>query len=127
MLERENELRRSESVQRRFAKAELSGSTNWIEVAGKVQKEVLDEFGVEPTEAALLAYRCAANNKGISLYVKHNRAREGNLKVGDDAPDVPLVRVGVGGGACAVKLDETSLLALQRSDRPLVVIGGSIS
>ena len=73
MLKRENELRLSQSVQKRFEEAERSGSkTDWIEVAEQIQLEVLREFNVSPK--ALHAYRCAANDHGISLYVKHLKA-----------------------------------------------------
>jgi len=120
MLKRENDLRLSNAVQRRFAEAERSGSTDWIEVAGEVQKEVLVEFNVKPTEEALYAYRCAANNYGISLYVKHNRSHEGLLKVGSEAPDVALF-------SCDINPTQTSLLAHQKIDHPLIVIAGSLS
>ncbi|KAL7541479.1 hypothetical protein ACHAWF_006943, partial [Thalassiosira exigua] len=87
MLKRENELRLSDDVQRRFEEAERSGAeTDWIEVASEVQKELLREFGVAESEDALNAYRCAANKHGVSLYVKYNRAREGDLQVGSTAP-----------------------------------------
>ncbi|KAL7546302.1 hypothetical protein ACHAWF_009631, partial [Thalassiosira exigua] len=70
MLKRENDLRLSDAVQRRFEEAERSGAkTDWIEVACEVQKEVLREFGVSGSEDALNAYRCAANKHKVSLYV----------------------------------------------------------
>merc|ERR1712176_234736 len=97
-----------------------SGSKDWMEVAAEVQKEVLVEYDIEPTEKALFAYRNAANKHGISLYVKYNRAREGDLKVGMNAPNVSLI--GINGRA-----EQTSLLANQKADRPLVIIAGSIS
>mmetsp|Transcript_47123 Transcript_47123/g.52685 ORF Transcript_47123/g.52685 Transcript_47123/m.52685 type:complete len:122 (-) Transcript_47123:505-870(-) len=121
MLKRENELRRSDAIQERFSKAEMSGNTDWIEVATMVQKEVLTEFNIEPTEKALLAYRNAANNHGISLYVKYNRARKGDLRVGMAAPDVSLVSIDSG------LAERTTLLSYQRSDRPLIIVAGSIS
>ncbi len=121
MLERENELRLSDSVQQRFEGAERSGSTtDWIEIASEVQREVLREYNVP--EEALHAYRCAANKHGISLYVKYNRAREGELKVGAKAPDVQLVSIEKDGSTC-----KKSLLSLQKDDRPLVIIAGSLS
>ena len=120
MLQRENELRRSEAIQNRFGEAEMSGSTDWIKVAAEVQKEVLIEFDIKPTEEALLAYRNAANNHGISLYVKYNRCREGDLKVGMDAPDISLISIDG-------TIERTPLLAHHRLDRPLIVVAGSIS
>lgn len=120
MLERENELRVSEEVQLRFEEAERSGSTtDWIEVATEVQKEVLREFNV--AQEALHAYRCAANKHQVSLYVKYNRARQGDLKVGSQAPDVPVGSIENGGSSLQ------SLLGAQHMDRPLVIIAGSLS
>ncbi len=121
MLKRENELRLSKDVQKRFEEAERSGSkTDWIEVATEVQLEVLREFNV--SSKALHLYRCAANKHGISLYVKYNRAREGSLKVGDPAPNVNLI---------SVKDDGTthlqSFLEMQQANRPLIIVAGSIS
>lgn len=120
MLERENELRLSESAQVQFAEAERSNRSDWIEVACEIQRQVLREFGV--SERALHAYRCAANKHGISLYVKHNRARGGNLVVGSPVPDVSVVSVGADGVE-----DTKSILQFQKQDRPLVIIAGSIS
>ena len=120
MLQRENELRLSAEVQQRFEKAERSGSTDWIEVASDIQKEVLKEFNV--SESALHAYRCAANEHKISLYVKHNRARQGDLSVGMPAPDISMVSLEKDGSTRT-----QSLLELQQADLPLVIIAGSIS
>ena len=120
MLKRENELRLSEDVQRRFEEAEKSGSnTDWIEVASQVQHEVLREYNV--SENALHAYRCAANKYGVSLYVKYNRAREGDLGVGSQAPDVPIVSLDNAGKTCS-----QSLLQLQTENQPLVIVAGSL-
>ncbi len=120
MLKRENELRLSSDVQKRFEEAERSGDkSDWIEVAEAVQLEVLREFSVP--EMALDAYRCAAIKHGISLCVKHNRAREGNLQVGSIAPDISLISVEHDG------LTRTqSLLDLQPNGRPLIIIAGSL-
>ena len=121
MLKRENELRLSKDVQLRFEEAEKSGSnTDWIEVASEVQKEVLREFDVP--EGALHAYRCAANKfPDIALYVKYNRARQGDLQVGSKAPDVSLISL-EDDGSTRIQ----SLLELGK-DRPLVLIAGSLS
>ena len=123
MLKRENELRLSESVQRRFEEAERSGAnTDWIEVASEVQKEVLHEFGIKASEKALHAYRCAANKHGVSLYVQHNRAREGDLITGSTAPDVPVMTIEANGSSSA-----GSLLGLCEKGRPMVVVAASLS
>jgi len=61
----------------------------------------------------------------IAFWVKYNRARQGALRAGDIAPDVPLCRAQDG--------RETTLLALQTMSvlgevsKPCVVIAGSLS
>lgn len=85
---------------------------------------MLKEFNITPTDELLNAYRIAANKHGISLYVEYNRAREGDLQVGMKAPDVPLVRVD---GNPSEQTQTTSLLSLHDSDRPLVIVAGSLS
>lgn len=63
--------------------------------------------------------------KNIPLYVKYNRARRGNLKPGDLAPDVPLVAYTITTGGKA-QLAPTTLWAQNtKSDRPMVVMAGS--
>ena len=115
ILVRENELRLSPAVQLRFSEAEKSGSSDWIEVAGEVQSEVLAEFGIRPTPSALNELRVSAVRIGISLYVVHNRASAGYLEIGSKAPDVPLFDLsGV----------PKNLLDYQRPGRPLVVLAG---
>ncbi len=120
MLKRENEVRLSHSVQKRFREAERSGSkSDWIEVATAVQLELLREFNVP--EKALHAYRCAAKKHGISLYVKYNRAREGYLQVGSKAPNISLISLENNGFTRSQSLFDT-----QPTDRPLVIIAGSL-
>lgn len=53
---------------------------------------------------------------GMALY---DQRRDGDLRVGDPAPDVALI-----GLAGAV---DTTLLAARRADRPLVVVFGSFT
>jgi len=72
---------------------------------------------------ALFQLRPATNTfpelRSIPLYVRFNRARDGDLKSGDEAPDVALV---------TLDNKETSLLSLNQSlDVPLVVCAGSIT
>lgn len=63
--------------------------------------------------------------KNIPLYVKYNRARRGELKAGDRAPDVPLVRFELTKDK-EVNLLPTSLLAQSTAeDRPMMVCAGS--
>ena len=111
-------MRLSPAVQLRFSAAETSGGGDWLDVAAEVQAEVLREFGIAPTPKALRGLRLAAPRIGLSLYVRHNRARRGDLEVGDDAPDVALVDL----EGRRVRLGE-----YQKKGRPLVVLAGSYS
>ncbi len=52
----------------------------------------------------------------ISLYVRHNRAREGDLRVGDRAIDVQLLNMNG---------EFVSLLSHSYPNRPLLIIAGS--
>ena len=52
----------------------------------------------------------------LSLYVRHNRAQQGNLKVGDRAIDIELLNMSG---------QFVSLLSHSHSNRPLLIIAGS--
>lgn len=133
MLTRENELRLSEDVQQKMEKAESSGHSEWMDVATEVQRQVLCEFGVskQNLHAGLMALRSAAlRHPEIALYVKYNRARQGELRVGCPAPDVKVVPVRESDGSdlmSSAKIESSSLLQYERQGRPLVVVAGSYS
>ena len=124
MLVRENELRLSDEYQQRYREAEStsSDSTSWLEVTDELQRAVVREFNLDDDmEDALLCLRCATqiypDLKGIPLYVLFNRAREGDLQVGDAAPDVPVVQLDGEEGRLFDGLPST----------PTVLISGSYS
>ncbi len=52
----------------------------------------------------------------LSLYVRHNRAKQGNLRVGDEAIDIQLLNMNG---------EYVSLLSHCQLHRPLLVIAGS--
>jgi len=52
----------------------------------------------------------------LSLYVRHNRAKQGNLKVGDQSIDIHLLNING---------EFVSLLSYCHSNRPLLIIAGS--
>jgi hypothetical protein len=98
MLIRENELRLSEEYQKRYQEAEQISSSSWLDVTDQLQREIIREFQLDDEmEDALLCLRCATqiypDLKDIPLYVRYNRARSGDLKIGDSAPDVPVVQL----------------------------------
>ena len=130
ILIRENELRLSDEVQQRFHEAENTGASDWMEVAGDVQKQVLIEFKMEPSEENLLTLTTKAHeNPDISLYVKYNRARKGDLIVGSDAPNVSLVGMKCDNSTnTPTTLPYKNLLSYATSaGKPLVLICGSWS
>jgi hypothetical protein len=52
----------------------------------------------------------------LSLYVRHNRARQGNLQIGDRAIDIDLLNMNG---------QFLSLLSHSHPNRPLLIIAGS--
>ena len=122
MLRRENAIRLSQTTQDAFHAAESSGEADWLYVAEDVQKQVLEEFGMAANAENLLTYRKKAlENPELVHYVKFNRARQGTLKVGSEAPNVPVVTTAFGQRVVPL-LDE-----YQDMGKPLVVCAGSWS
>ena len=54
----------------------------------------------------------------IAMYLKYDHARDGSLKEGDPAPDVPLV---------TLSGDTVPLSSFMNTGRPLVILAGSYS
>jgi len=133
MLRRENDLRRAPETQAAMERAEGSAGSEWMDVVEDIQKQAVQEvqdksshnITIQDLRSAAMRY------PDIAHWVKYNRARRGNLKVGDTAPDVPL--------RCARTCDPTTLLAnkvqhLNNSrdlkevqKKPIVVFAGSLS
>jgi len=98
MLIRENELRLSDEYQKQYSEAEKTSFSSWLDVTDQLQRQIIREFNLdEEMEDALLCLRCATqiypDLKDIPLYVKYNRARDGDLQIGDIVPDVPIVQL----------------------------------
>jgi hypothetical protein len=123
MLEYEQKLRTSPEWIEEFSAAEKSPDTDWIEVAEKLQKQVLWDFGHSITNPQLRdnlrQLRAGAHDHpDLALHVRFNRARQGNLKVGQEAPDVPLID-------CADA--STTNLCSTSADQTHVILAGSFS
>ena len=124
LLHREDGARRAPETQRRMEEAERRGTSDWIEVATAVQRRVARESlpagaSEGDVDARVAAMRYAAQrHPEICHWVRFNRARVGDLRAGDVAPDVKLWHLG---GAA------TSLLADRDLSKPLVVVSGSLS
>ena len=131
LLHREAALRKSKKVQDDMESAEESAETEWMSVIDVLQRQIVNEYlstlsdqgtGISVTDLRIAALR----HPEIAFWVKHNRARQGELRVGDKAPDSPLRRATDG--------TETSLLKQKREQadssptkKPLVVFAGSLS
>jgi hypothetical protein len=111
MLRRENELRLyDEGVQERFRIAESTSSSDWMEVADQIQRQVLREFGIQPhhmVEGLRQLRSAALRHPELAIYVRFNRCERGSLREGDPCPNIVLydlegrrqkLLVGGGGG-----------------------------
>jgi hypothetical protein len=124
LLRREDAARRAPETQRRMEEAERRGTSDWIEVATAVQRRVAHESlpagaSEGDVDARVTAMRYAAQrHPEICHWVRFNRARVGDLREGDAAPDIQLWHLD---GAA------TSLLAGRDLSKPLIVVSGSLS
>ena len=119
-LRAEDSLRTSAGAQQRFQNAESQEEMDWLAVAAELQETALLQAGARPTARNLDRLRDAAlRNPSIARYVRHNRCRRGELRLGQSAPDIALVNLaGVA----------TRLLPPPAGDRqPLVIVAGSYS
>lgn len=119
MLEREDELRRSEQTQLAFEEAEASASTEWMDVVERLQEQVVSEFACYPPVNVNELRAAALRHPEVCFWIRHNRARCGSLRVGDAAPDVRCLR--------AVDGSATTLFNGCGGDQPTVVVAGSLS
>jgi len=122
MLIKENELRKSPETQALYKKAEMTDETDWMEVTDMLQRQILRDYGLDEVdlEKGLFSLRTATKRfpelSDIPLYVKYNRARQGDLTVGDPAPNVPLV---------TLDEEKCDLHDYCSSSRPLLLMAGS--
>lgn len=93
MLQREEQLRLSSSVQ--LLLNEHQENAEYVYHA--LQRQVALEHGFKDLEMGVQAMRSACSLfpdeprlRTTSLYVRHNRSRDGTLAVGQEVPDVPL-------------------------------------
>lgn len=109
MLRREAELRVSSEIQEAIEKAERSANSEWMDVIDMLQRSIVREFNANQKKGCILHLQdlreAALRFPEIAFWVKYNRARQGALRAGDIAPDVPLCRAQDG--------RETTLLALR--------------
>lgn len=98
MLRREEELRLSEEVQEQYAAVEVDDSDlDWMHITDALQRRVVREFGAtsENEGEALAALRRAAreDHDFTPLYVRYQRARQGDLHAGSEVVECPLLKL----------------------------------
>jgi hypothetical protein len=121
LLCREAEDRRSARIQREMEQAESSIDLHWMDVIDRLQHRVVDEYAISEGHSVHITVddlRLAAlRHPEIAFWVKHNRARQGTLRVGDVSPNVSVLRAA----------DGHSTMLLTNETKPVVVIAGSWS
>jgi len=99
MLRREQEMRVSPITQDKYRQAELDEDTDWMEVTLQLQRDLIREFGYSPEEeeyglqllrSAQTLFPDDEEVKNSVLYLKYNKARQGPLREGEPAPDIPV-------------------------------------
>jgi|EP01049_Picozoa_sp_SAG25_P004750 hypothetical protein len=123
-LRAEDALRTSAEAQRRFRQAEERDDQDWLAVAAELQETALLQAGVRPTARNLDRLRDAAlRNPSTARYVRHNRCRRGELRLGSRAPDIALVDL-AGEEARLLPADTGATVA---GSQLLVIVAGSYS
>lgn len=84
-------MRCCEEGQLRFAEAERRDDHDWMEEAAIMQREALQATGFPATSRNIALLRSAAlRHPEEALYVRHNLNRDGELREGDEAPQMVL-------------------------------------
>lgn len=131
LLKEEDKRRRSQEVQDRMFLAESKYDTEWMDVATDVQKSVVKDYlineNIDLNPNKEIINKCvhqlrlsALQHPEICHYVKYNKARNGNLRVGDLAPDIQMCNLD---GKFIQLLDRSNINA----SLPMVLIAGSYS
>jgi hypothetical protein len=113
-------------------KAEESVNSEWMDVIEQLQRRIILDYNATLSDGNSCGgtisvndlRRAALRHPEVAFWVKYNRARSGKLRVGEVAPDVPLLH--------AVDGRETTLLVTTKSasadlSKPVVVVAGSLS
>ena len=113
-------------------KAEESVESEWMNVVEDLQHRLIREYRQECvlsdiTVSSITVHdlrQAALRHPEIAFWVKYNRARRGDLKVGDVAPDVALCRAGDGESTSLLEMPSTGG---STSANRIVVVAGSYS
>lgn len=144
LLIKEEQIRLAPRTQQLLASIEDRTDIDWMDVIAQLQTELIrEEIGQDATDEEIqrgLRYTALFLVSSVhsfftfsilrsahqiydddefhqlSLYVRHNRAKQGHLVVGDDAVDIQLL---------TMQGESVSLLSHCHSNRPLLIIAGS--
>ncbi|CAF1194192.1 unnamed protein product [Adineta steineri] len=127
LLIKEEQLRLSPETQQLLSSIEDRNDIDWMDIIAHLQTELIKEtIGQDATEDEIQhglrilrsAHQLYNNDEfhNLSLYVRHNRARKGNLEIGCHAIDIELLDL---------NNKFVSLLSYCHSNRPLLIIAGS--
>lgn len=111
-------------MQKEMEVAETKPDQDWIDIAVKIQKQVVTEFQALYPHLNLTIVdlrRAARRYPDIAFWVKYNRARKGSLSVGDDAPNLVLYDTHMQQDTTLFHGNEIS------SAKPIVIVAGSLS
>ena len=137
MLHREDELRRSTEYQKEMEAAEESAATEWMGVVARIQDRVVAEANEEDKPKPIYTVEelreAASRHPDIAHWVKFNRARQGELKEGDEAPDVAMRNLDksettlLEGPRKKAKVESNEDGDPKAKSKPTVVAAGSLS
>lgn len=122
LVYQEEAYRQSDEILNQYAVIESDASPqDWITfTANVIQPYILSSNGIEPNAFNLHKLRVAAGETDV-FWVKHNRARQGNLQGGDLIP--PTVTLHDVAQGCPLSIQQMSCT----TTRPVVLLAGSIS
>lgn len=137
LLRREDELRRSPKYQKEMEAAEESANTEWMDVVSGIQNRVVAEANEddkpEPIYTVEELREAASRHPDIAHWVKFNRARQGDLKEGDEAPDMTMRNLDesettlLQGPRKKAKVESNEDGDAKSKSKPTVVVAGSLS
>jgi len=129
ILIREDELRASPEMQERYSAYD---SLNWIKtVTEQIQEMALHEFGFSDPEGGVVlnnarfVYKDDPEMNQLTIYMREDKSRRGDLLVGDMYPNANLKRLD--GSPISLHDYISSIRGALPSSRPLVLLAGSVT
>ena len=133
LLQKEDQTRKSELIQQLFEEVEKSVDTEWMQVASKIQFDIVKEYLLlqrerdpskkvtqKSVEEGVRQLRNAARrHPEIAHYVKFNRARNCPINIGDIVPDIVMAQ--------ASNMENVMLLHQCIPKPYMVLVAGSLS